>query len=579
MLTPVHTRPVHRKESERGFALLLVFLLAAGIALMLYQQMPRVAFESERDKEQLLIDRGQQYKRAIQEFYVAFKRYPASIEELEHTNDKRFLRKRYVDPYTGKDEWRLIHTNGMMLTDSLVTKPPAGPLDPNNPNKDQLASNLGAGGAGGASGVAGAPAMTGAGGQTVAGGLPPITIPGGAGVPGQPGAGAVNPAVLRRPSDRGATPGQFVGGAPGAYPDPNNPYAAVNSPDPNNPGQTSPGQPLPGQPAPGQAGQGQFPPGQFVPGQAAPGQSTPPQALPGQIALGQQNVPAQSTQPVFNPQQPDPFNNNSLPPADFPPISLQAMQQQQAGQANGQNPGQFPVQPNPGLPAGNQVRLGQNGQFIPVAPSGSGQQTGAQTFPGAAPFPGAQPGAQPFPGGQQFPGTQQFPGAQPGAQPFPNPQPGGQPFPGSQPTDPNFGQAGVAQGGAPNGAPGGGPNNAALNLINQLLTTPRQPPPGVSVGGNATPGSGGIAGVASKYEGASVKVYKDRKKFKEWEFVFDPNENAPKAPAQGNPLGNGTGSGSSTGNPAGGNAPGSTTPFGTAPSTSPAAPGTPTIGP
>jgi hypothetical protein len=555
MLPPVHTRPVHRKDSERGFALLLVFLLAAGIALMLYQQMPRVAFESERDKEQLLIDRGQQYKRAIQEFYVAFKRYPATIEDLEHTNDKRFLRKRYVDPYTGKDEWRLIHTNGVMLTDSLVTKPPGGALDPNNPNKDQLASNLGAGGAGGAGGVAGSV------GQTVAGGLPPISMyPGGApgGVPGQPGAGDVNPAVLRRPSDRGAAPGQFTGGAPGAFPDPNNPSAAVVNPDPNNPGQPGPGQPLPGQPAPGQFVPGQVAPGQ-APGQSAPGQVTPVQPFPGQMALGQQNAPAQSTQPVFNPQQPDPFNNNSLPPADFPPISLQAMQQQQAGQANGQNPGQqFPVQPNPGLPAGNQVRLGQNGQFIPVAPSGVGQQPGNQGFPGAPPFPGAQ----------------QFPGTQPGAQPFPNPQPGGQPFPGSQPSGANFGQAGVPQGGAPNGAP----NNAALNLINQLLTTPRQPPPGVSVGTgtNGTPGGVGIAGVASKHEGASLKVYKDRKKFKEWEFIFDPNENAPKAPAQGNPLGNGTGS--PAGNP-GGSAPGSITPFGTAPATQPTAPGTPSIGP
>ena len=51
---------------------------------------------------------------------------------------------------TGKDEWRLIHTNGSFLTDSLVTKPPAqnasnglpgqgqtpggGPLGANNMN-------------------------------------------------------------------------------------------------------------------------------------------------------------------------------------------------------------------------------------------------------------------------------------------------------------------------------------------------------------------------------------------------------------------------------------------------------------
>src|SRR5580658_9808148 len=131
-------------RNDRGFALLLVFLLAAAVALMLYQQLPRVAFESERDKEQLLIDRGEQYKRAIQQFYVAYKRYPTTLEELEKTNDKRYLRHRYIDPYTGKDEWRLIHVNPAgQLTDSLVKKlpDPNKPNDPNNPNGQQSAGN------------------------------------------------------------------------------------------------------------------------------------------------------------------------------------------------------------------------------------------------------------------------------------------------------------------------------------------------------------------------------------------------------------------------------------------------------
>ncbi len=84
-----------------------------------------MAFESERDKEQLLIDRGEQYKRAIQLYVIAVKKYPQKIEDLENTNEKRYLRQRYIDPMTGKDEWRLIHVNAAgMLTDSLVQKPP-----------------------------------------------------------------------------------------------------------------------------------------------------------------------------------------------------------------------------------------------------------------------------------------------------------------------------------------------------------------------------------------------------------------------------------------------------------------------
>ena len=46
-----------RRKDQGGYALLMIFLMAAIVALMLYQQLPRVAFESEREKEQLLIDR------------------------------------------------------------------------------------------------------------------------------------------------------------------------------------------------------------------------------------------------------------------------------------------------------------------------------------------------------------------------------------------------------------------------------------------------------------------------------------------------------------------------------------------
>src|SRR5471032_2803670 len=112
-----------RRADESGFALLLVFLMAAIVAIGLYYEMPRVAMETQRQKEQLLIDRGEQYKRAIQLFYKKTGRYPSEIKELEGFQNQRFLRRRYVDPMTGKDEWRLIHIANGVLTDSLVNKP------------------------------------------------------------------------------------------------------------------------------------------------------------------------------------------------------------------------------------------------------------------------------------------------------------------------------------------------------------------------------------------------------------------------------------------------------------------------
>lgn len=127
---------------ERGSALLIVFLFAAILAIMLYREMPVRTFEARREKEQLLIDRGHEYVRAIQLYYRKFKpRYPPSIEALESTNQMRFLRHRYNDPFTGKDDWRLIHTNGLALTDSKVNPLKTNPMGGNSQNGTQNSSN------------------------------------------------------------------------------------------------------------------------------------------------------------------------------------------------------------------------------------------------------------------------------------------------------------------------------------------------------------------------------------------------------------------------------------------------------
>ena len=46
------------RRDESGFAMLLVFVLAAAIAISLYMEIPRVAFESQREREHLLIARA-----------------------------------------------------------------------------------------------------------------------------------------------------------------------------------------------------------------------------------------------------------------------------------------------------------------------------------------------------------------------------------------------------------------------------------------------------------------------------------------------------------------------------------------
>jgi hypothetical protein len=196
--------------------------MSAAIAIGLYLQLPRAAFESQREKEQLLIDHGEQYKRAIQLYYRKFSRYPAKLEDLENTGNIRFLRRRFIDPMTGKDEWRLVHMGpGGQLVDSLIKKDDANKEEWNNKfiteNKSAGASDNG-------------------GGEQV-----------------------VNMATRHRASDD-KIPGSMPGaGGTGAPTDPNgNPLTAAN---PGMPGMPNPGVPITG--VPGQPG---IPPQRFIVG-------------------------------------------------------------------------------------------------------------------------------------------------------------------------------------------------------------------------------------------------------------------------------------------------------------------------
>ena len=102
-------KAARRAESEEGFILLMVLFLAVLLLVALAVAAPRVAISIQRDKEIELVHRGEQYKRAIKLYYKKFGAYPTSIDQLLNTDNIRFLRKRYADPITGKDDWRLIY--------------------------------------------------------------------------------------------------------------------------------------------------------------------------------------------------------------------------------------------------------------------------------------------------------------------------------------------------------------------------------------------------------------------------------------------------------------------------------------
>jgi type II secretory pathway pseudopilin PulG len=431
--------------------------MMAAAAIMLYIELPRVIMQAQRAKEQTLIDRGEQYKRAIQLYVRKEKKYPQSIDDLETSTNTRYLRRRYKDPFTGKDDWRLIHIDVTgVYTDSLVHKAP----DPNE--KKEKA-------------------------QTFVAEMPSLGNPDAGTDPNAP----QNAGLQRRASDR---PAAVAGAQPVEY------NQEPGAPPPPDQFQQNPGQPGP-----------QFP-GQAYPGQAIAGQ---PGTLPGGFAQpfpGQPGVIPPGQPGAFPYQNPQPGQQ----PFGSPPVP-------------GTPPFPYPGQPG-ALPSGVPLAPGQS--TFPYLPQPQQQQS-APSFIGGSVTP------SPTPFGQSSQPAFQFPGArQPGVA---SSQTGGavqSPFPG---------------GGMSPGSPGvpGGTSNQAVDMIQRILTTPRQAPPGVGQGAPAGI-AGGIAGVASKREGEGIKIYKERTLYKEWEFLYDMREDksgqmaaamgqagagAGQVPGQANPLG------------------------------------------
>lgn len=105
--TSMDTRRVQDScDPEAGYMLLAVIFLTLVLMISLAMAVPKIAMSIQRDRDLETIHRGEQYKRAIKLYYKNFGSYPTTIDQLVQTNNMRFLRKRYKDPLTGKDDWK-----------------------------------------------------------------------------------------------------------------------------------------------------------------------------------------------------------------------------------------------------------------------------------------------------------------------------------------------------------------------------------------------------------------------------------------------------------------------------------------
>lgn len=123
---------------DGGYIMLTLLLAMALLVIFAAVIVPSITFEIKRDREEEMIHRGVQYSRAIRAYYKKFGRYPTKIEDLENTQNLRFLRKRYKDPLNCKNsqcaDFKLLHFGEVQMSLSGMgggTIPGANPIGAN----------------------------------------------------------------------------------------------------------------------------------------------------------------------------------------------------------------------------------------------------------------------------------------------------------------------------------------------------------------------------------------------------------------------------------------------------------------
>lgn len=113
---PIRPRQQPASCRAEGFTYIGVLVMVAMLGIVLAAAGEVWHTASKREKEQELLFIGNQFRRAIQQYSAhapgLASRYPSSLEDLlkdpRYPGTRRYLRKIYPDPMTGKAEWGLI---------------------------------------------------------------------------------------------------------------------------------------------------------------------------------------------------------------------------------------------------------------------------------------------------------------------------------------------------------------------------------------------------------------------------------------------------------------------------------------
>ncbi len=123
----------HPRAAE-GFTYLGVIFAVALMGTVLAATGTIWSHAAQREKEKELMHVGNQFRRAIGLYYErtpgTVKRFPPDLKELmldtRHLTVQRYLRRVYVDPITGKEEWGFVRSpdGGIMGVHSLSQAAP-----------------------------------------------------------------------------------------------------------------------------------------------------------------------------------------------------------------------------------------------------------------------------------------------------------------------------------------------------------------------------------------------------------------------------------------------------------------------
>jgi type II secretory pathway pseudopilin PulG len=129
---------------QAGFTYLAVLALVALLGAVVGVTADVWHTTMQREKERQLLFVGQQFRKAIERYYLNSPPgqwlYPATLEDMiqdpRYPDIRRYLRRIWIDPVTGKADWDLLHDqNGGIV--GLHSHSDAQPIKIGNFNPEQ----------------------------------------------------------------------------------------------------------------------------------------------------------------------------------------------------------------------------------------------------------------------------------------------------------------------------------------------------------------------------------------------------------------------------------------------------------